>query len=99
MYYQAVDPAIKAKEKAKARKLKNSQWWKQELAKGTCYYCSQSFPKELLTMDHKVPVARGGKTSKSNVVVACKSCNTNKAHLTPAEFVIQAEQNQSSPQA
>jgi len=89
MYYEAVGAAQKSKERAKARKLRASQWWKQLLAQGECYYCQQNFTAELLTMDHKVPVARGGKSSKSNIVVACKECNTNKKHLTPAEVLLQ----------
>ncbi|MCB0357119.1 MAG: HNH endonuclease [Bdellovibrionales bacterium] len=41
-----------------------------------------------MTMDHKVPIARGGKTTKGNVVAACKKCNTAKKHLTPAEQLL-----------
>jgi len=31
-------------------------------------------------MDHVVPVARGGRSARGNVVPACKACNTNKKH-------------------
>ena len=37
-------------------------------------------------MDHLVPLARGGKSSKGNVVPACKSCNTNKKYHLPEEM-------------
>ena len=39
-----------------------------------------------LTMDHIVPLARGGKTTKGNVVPACKSCNNKKKQLLPMEW-------------
>jgi len=29
-------------------------------------------------MDHLVPLARGGKSIKANLVPACKECNTKK---------------------
>ena len=87
-YYESAPESHKKKERAKAKELRKSQWWKQLLAKGNCYYCEQHFSAEELTMDHKVPVARGGKSTKGNVVVACKDCNTNKKHLTPAEQIL-----------
>jgi len=60
------------RERRKARQLRASQWWKRRLAKGVCYYCGRIvLPKEL-TMDHIVPIARGGRSTKGNVVAACK---------------------------
>ena len=43
-------------------------------------------PARELTMDHVVPLARGGKTTKSNVVPCCKECNEQKLHLLPVEW-------------
>jgi len=67
-----------SREKQKARELKASQWWKRKLAKGICHYCGKKFAPKELTMDHIVPVSKGGKTTKGNVVVCCKECNTAK---------------------
>ena len=39
-------------------------------------------------MDHVVPVARGGRSTKGNVVASCKACNTAKKLLTPAERLL-----------
>ena len=66
------------KEKAKGRKLRQSQWWKEKVSKGICHYCAGEFTPVSLTMDHKVPIARGGKSTKGNVVPSCKKCNTTK---------------------
>lgn len=33
-------------------------------------------------MDHLVPMARGGTSTKGNVVTSCKPCNTEKGHKT-----------------
>lgn len=74
------------REKAKARELRASQWWKRQCARGVCRYCGRSVPARELTMDHVVPLARGGKTTKANVVPCCKACNTRKRQLLPMEW-------------
>src|SRR3989337_876656 len=69
------------REKAKARELRKSQWWKRKCAKGRCYFCDRTFSPKELTMDHMVPIVRGGKSTKSNVVPACKECNSKNKHM------------------
>lgn len=83
------DSEIK-KEKNKARALRASQWWKRKCAKGICYYCEKSFPAKELTMDHIVPISKGGKSTKGNVVPCCKTCNTKKK----SNLLMDWEQNQ-----
>ncbi len=86
--YFSVDPNHIKKEREKARELRQSQWWKQKIARGVCHYCEQKFDPELLTMDHIVPLGRGGFSTKGNVVVSCKDCNTKKAHRIPTESIL-----------
>ena len=74
------------KEKEKARAMRQSRWWQQRLARGTCYYCGGRFSPSQLTMDHVVPLIRGGKTTRGNVVTACKECNSKKKYLLPMEW-------------
>ncbi len=74
------------RERQLARALKESQWWKRRIAKGKCYYCGRSTPPKELTMDHIVPIARGGRSTKGNVVPACKECNNKKKQLLPMEW-------------
>jgi len=81
-----VTEADLAKEKAKARELRASQWWKRKLAEGVCHYCHCRFKPSELTMDHVVPIIRGGKSSKGNVVPCCKECNNKKKHMLPIEW-------------
>jgi len=52
-----------------------------------------NFPARDLTMDHVVPVARGGRSVKGNVVASCKPCNTAKKLLTPAERLLLAREH------
>ncbi|MCH2534264.1 MAG: HNH endonuclease [Bdellovibrionales bacterium] len=88
-WYESASEKHKKKEREKARVLRKSQWWKAQLASGVCYYCAQIFSPEELTMDHKIPVARGGRSNKGNVVPCCKQCNTEKRHKTPAELALE----------
>lgn len=82
------DPVHVAREREKARVLRNSAWWRQELERGVCHYCGKRFPVASLTMDHVVPVARGGRSAKGNLVPACQACNRSKSFLTPAEQIL-----------
>ena len=82
---EADDRDVKV-EKRKARELRHSQWWKRQLAKGRCYYCRKAFTPSELTMDHVVPLVRGGKSKKGNIVPACKACNNKKKYLLPIEW-------------
>lgn len=74
------------RERNRAREMRDSQWWKRKCDKGLCHYCGASVPPKELTMDHIVPIARGGKTTKGNVVPCCKECNNQKKQLLPMEW-------------
>lgn len=83
-----VDSKHIKREREKAQKMKKSQWWRNKLAEGVCHYCQKKFRPEELTMDHIVPVARGGTSTPGNVVAACKACNATKKLDTPAEVLL-----------
>lgn len=81
-----IDPITLKKEKAKARDLRNSTWWKRKRSDGRCHYCQRVFKVAELTMDHVIPLSRGGRSVKDNLVPACKECNNAKKNLIPAEW-------------
>lgn len=85
-YAYDLDEADIKRERQKARDLRESQWWKRRLAKGVCHYCGRKIPPKELTMDHIVPIARGGHSTKGNVAPACKECNNKKKQLLPMEW-------------
>jgi 5-methylcytosine-specific restriction endonuclease McrA len=85
-HFDGVDEAELRREKDKARKLRKSRWWQQKLVSGVCYYCTRLFKPKELTMDHIVPLARGGRSTKDNLVVCCKGCNNKKKTLLPIEW-------------
>jgi 5-methylcytosine-specific restriction enzyme A len=82
---QVAEEEVK-KEKTKARTLRKTRWWQQRIARGECYYCGRRFSPAELTLDHIVPIIRGGKTTKGNVAPVCKECNNKKKYLLPMEW-------------
>ncbi len=74
------------REKEKARRLRRTHWWNNRIEKGVCHYCGRQVGRDHLTMDHVVPLARGGLSKKGNLVPACKACNNKKKYLLPVEW-------------
>lgn len=89
MWYEAASKKHISVERTKARALKKTRWWLDKKNAGICFYCEEKFESEELTMDHKMPVARGGKSTKSNIVIACKECNTNKQAKTLVDIALE----------
>ena len=83
------DPKRIKAERDKARKLRKSPWWNEKVQRGICHYCEQKFKPEELTMDHLVPLARGGQSIKNNLVPSCKECNAKKKLHTPVDLLFQ----------
>lgn len=50
-----------------------------------CAYCGEVFKESELTLEHILPEAQGGRTSWTNLVAACKSCNHKKGNRTPEQ--------------
>lgn len=82
------DPQHVRKEREKARQLRKTQWWQSQIAKGVCHYCKRQVGAKNLTLDHVVPVARGGCSTRGNCVPCCMDCNAKKKAYTPAELIL-----------
>lgn len=61
----------------------------------TCQYCNTI--KEKLTIDHIIPVSKGGKSSFENCVAACKNCNSKKGSKLPSEARMYLKKKPTSP--
>lgn len=83
-----VDDGHVKREREKARELRKTQWWKERIAEGVCHYCGKKTNPDELTLDHVIPVSRGGKSTRGNCVPCCKACNSSKKALTPAEQIL-----------
>lgn len=92
-YRTTINPdAIKASEQNRRARHKSAGYlsgkeWKEILEENNhaCYYCGKiGIPLE---QEHKIPLARGGKHNKENVVPACRNCNATKYMKTDEEYL------------
>ena len=84
--FDGVDEAAIRRERSKAREMRKTSWWQNKLGQGLCHYCGKKFAPAELTLDHVVPLARGGTSSKGNMVTCCKECNNLKHTMLPMEW-------------
>ena len=47
-----------------------------------CQYCNAQVTNNSATMDHVIPLSKGGKTRWDNIVTACGTCNGRKGNDT-----------------
>ena len=85
-FVSPVTDAELRREKARARELRATAWWKRRTARGRCEYCERPTSARDLTMDHRVPLVRGGRSVRANLVPACRECNAAKKYLLPMEW-------------
>ncbi len=62
-----------------------------------CQYCGKKFSSSELSLDHVIPVSRGGRSSWENVVCACLPCNVKKGNKLLSECSIQLIRQPSRP--
>ena len=56
-----------------------------------CYYCKQPLSISKITIEHKHPLSRGGKTVIENLAMCCEKCNLEKGDMTEKEYYIYKE--------
>jgi hypothetical protein len=68
-------PADYFKDPDRRRELFNRDNW-------TCYYCGDEVTEENATLDHYIPVSKGGDNSPENLKTSCIICNSIKSGKT-----------------
>jgi hypothetical protein len=60
-----------------------------------CYYCSNPITVgNVVTVDHKMPVCKGGLTTEDNLVISCLKCNQEKDDMTLEEYLVYKQKQQ-----
>lgn len=56
-----------------------------------CVYCGKSLEEMIFyktyTIDHKIPIAKGGGNEEENLVISCRSCNSRKGTKTHNQYI------------
>ena len=73
-------PGSVQKNRQKVRK----QLWEES---SKCFYCKIDLLFKESTLDHKIPISKGGSEKIENFVLACRKCNKEKADIPFEEFV------------
>lgn len=90
--YNRLNPDVKAvrEQRRRARRTTSvndftrEQWEALKVAYGhCCVYCGKSTKR--LTMDHVVPLSKGGEHTARNIVPACNTCNSKKGNRPAPE--------------
>lgn len=63
----------------------DADYLKKLLEGNICYYCGCEI-KGKKTIDHKIPVIKGGTNDNENLVLSCVHCNTQKGSKTEGEY-------------
>ena len=65
---------------------KRADWRRKRTKKqnGMCHWCGNVMTNP--TLDHVIPLSKGGEDHWENVVAACGRCNQKKANKLPGEF-------------
>jgi hypothetical protein len=81
---KALNSATKSRRRKSERQLFSHDDWQSILRQYhlSCAYCGCGVN---LTMDHVVPLIRGGRHSVGNIIPACRSCNSSKG----GKFIIE----------
>src|SRR6266704_461109 len=68
----------RARVKGNEATLTTAQWVeKLRASQGYCHYCHTFIGFRALTLEHIIPIAKGGGTTAENCVPACMDCNWN----------------------
>jgi len=62
-----------------------------------CQYCGIELCDKTATIDHVVPKSKGGGSTWTNMVTACKDCNLFKGNRTPKEAKMQMRSKPKEP--
>lgn len=77
---------VRRMKSSEARKVRGNLWFR-----GTrcCHWCNKRFESEdSATIDHVVPLSKGGSNRQDNLVLACEECNAERADsLAAGDFV------------
>ncbi len=83
--------SVIAEYEGKSRKVARSVKTKLPMNQ-TCPYCGKEIGK-MAHADHIYPISKGGRSTISNMVYICNTCNIKKSDMTLREFILEYKLN------
>ena len=81
----AISPSLSSRKTSSFRKkIEKYKKTKQQSGVLICQYCGEN--KKNMTVDHIIPLSRGGEHKESNFIISCSACNRNKNTMTEKEY-------------
>lgn len=96
-------PSASLRGRLDTAKAQDWRWKHFKRQEGRCAYCGRAMvlgptnARNLATLDHVLPLSRGGLHHWENTVAACKACNHYKGDMTADEFLNSDALNESAP--
>lgn len=69
----------KRESRKKMRAKRRQLWWRSPF----CHWCKRKLTFEESSVDHVIPLSRGGTNHIKNLVIACVECNLKRGHDMP----------------
>jgi len=95
-YYQEHKAEWDARTRSRERRFKRSSNGRQcdwrdirifwVLQSGLCFWCDAPLAQDDFHVDHLIPLSKGGKHERANMVLSCPTCNLRKHALLPMAF-------------
>lgn len=51
-----------------------------------CWWCEKVIKEDIIHIDHRIPLSKGGDNSPGNICISCPSCNWSKGAKLPQEW-------------
>lgn len=68
-----------------------------ERCRNKCFYCGLSLRAGISTVDHIIPIIRGGTNQMTNLVASCSNCNLEKSEMSLGEYRLYRSLMQTGP--
>lgn len=69
-----------------SKKFNRSRVWNKKAHE--CHWCGIALTFETMTLDHVIPISKGGSNQLGNLVPSCFACNNAKGDLDPIDFAL-----------
>ena len=79
------EDSVRSSSRPKSKDLRRKRLHLIEKYGMQCFWCSAALTTQTLTIDHYIPLSRGGSNKIKNLRLSCRICNQNRGNALPSE--------------